>query len=526
MLSIPWIERSFKRQIVFTLFSLIFLTSILAFAKLYYTGKKELGHILESQAHQMLDRLAIAIESDVRYNNYFELSDTITNIYQNNNKLASTKGYLFKIIDISVLDLNNRVLAHSDPKNHPLLLLDKDAEEHERLYEQNSAIQVVWNQDHTELHVMSPIAFGLDTIGTVYMHVSATSLIKAEKALLQYLFTIVLILVCLLFIFVLLFGRWIEKPLHDVIEELDELGTGKVRLPSLSARKDEFSILASSLIKADIRIHSQKKELFDIQQDLHAKVKMEVDKNHEKEQHMLHQSRLAQMGELLSMIAHQWRQPLAGISAIVSTLKVKYELGLFDLEKQGGQEKMITFTTQQLDQIEKNVTNLSHIITDFKDFYKPSRVKELVHIEASAKKAFAMIKASLKKHKITYNEEFADTPKLSLYPNELTQVILNLFQNAIDEMLEKGTPQPTITVKTSSDSHSVFMEVYDNGNGIDEKIFDKIFDPYFSTKASKNGSGLGLYMSKVIIEDHHNGRFYLKKESEQTCFVIAFPVNN
>ena len=237
---------------------------------------------------------------------------------------------------------------------------------------------------------------------------------------------------------------------------------------------------------------------------------------------MIQQSRLAQMGELLSMIAHQWRQPLSTINTIITSMKVRYTLNDFNLENKGTQEELIAYTQKQLNNVEDTVLNLSHTIDDFRDFYKPSKEKKVSLIQEPIDKALDLIKASLKGSDISYDKEYANTPKIAIHFNEVTQVILNLLQNSMEELLQDKTYNPEISIKTFADEDNVYIEVCDNGPGIGKEIAAKIFDPYFSTKDKKNGTGLGLYMSKMIIEEHHKGRLYINEESEHTCFIISF----
>jgi len=278
-----------------------------------------------------------------------------------------------------------------------------------------------------------------------------------------------------------------------------------------------FNYFISRFIKA-------KQELQTLNQELESRVKEEVDKNRMQEQQMLHQSRLAQMGELMSMIAHQWRQPLASINAIQTNITLRLEMNAFDLSTTQGQEDMSDYTKEHLAKIEKTVIGLSHTIDDFKDFYKPSQKKSIYPLHEPIDKACALIQASFKRHEIQLKTNFDESLKFNFHLNEMTQVILNLLQNSIDEFLEHKTDQASISLRTyQDDNNALKIEICDNGQGVDEEIADKIFEPYFSTKTSKNGSGLGLYMSKMIIEGHHSGSFHLHQEKGTTCFVISFP---
>jgi len=524
MLLYSWIKRSFIRQIIFVLFSIMSLVSVLSMVMFYYDEKNELEHIVETQSLKLIDGIVISIHNDVRYNNYYKIYTHISNIYNNNNNLSSTKGDLFKILDITIVDLDNKVISHTNPKEYPIQLKYKNINKMELLFKNKEGTQFVWNDTHTKLHLKSNILFASEVIGTVYINANATSLIKKETILLRNILYLLFILIILLFILVFLFGKWIERPLHNIIKELDKLGDGIITFPLLLNRKDEFFSIAKSIMEADERIYLQKKDLFEIQANLKNKVKQEITKNRETEKYMLHQSRLAQMGELLSMIAHQWRQPLALINVIIFTIKMRLDLNEFDLDKKSGQEELILFTNEQLDIIEETTGGLSTIIDDFKDFYKPSKEKAVIKLNEPVNKAISMVKASFEKNMITLRETYEDTPKVSIYTNELTHVILNLLQNSMDELIEHKVQNPKITIKNFSNDSTVILEISDNGEGIDEETAKKIFDPYFSTKESKNGTGLGLYMSKVIIENHHNGKLFLKDDNIQTCFVISLPI--
>ncbi len=277
-----------------------------------------------------------------------------------------------------------------------------------------------------------------------------------------------------------------------------------------------FNFFITQLAKSYTQIQT-------LNETLEQRVHEEISKNRRQEKHLLHQSRLAQMGEILSMIAHQWRQPLSSINAIITSMKLKYSLKDFELDKQSGQQALISYTQNQLDHIEDTVVSLSEIIDDFKDFYKPTKSRRTVPVYQPVERALSLVEASFKSKQIHYHRSYEESSMVNVHFNELTQVILNLLQNAMEELLENQTTEPMVTIRTCGDEKNAYIEICDNGNGIDKKLSEKIFEPYFSTKEAKNGSGLGLYMSKIIIEEHHQGDLYLKENSEQTCFVISLP---
>ena len=232
--------------------------------------------------------------------------------------------------------------------------------------------------------------------------------------------------------------------------------------------------------------------------DLNKQIKEEVEKNRKKDQQILNQSRLAQMGEMISMIAHQWRQPLAAISSTTINLQMKLLLDTFDLSTK---EESKEYLKEQLSKIEDYVQNLTTTIDDFRDFYKPNKESIVTTFENVVKKALNIIKSSLDSHDIKLTFEYKSKNKLKLYENEMVQVILNILKNTQDNFIEKKIINPEIKITITKNS----ITICDNGGGVPDDIIENIFDPYFSTKDEKNGTGLGLYMSKIIVQDHHKG---------------------
>ncbi len=270
------------------------------------------------------------------------------------------------------------------------------------------------------------------------------------------------------------------------------------------------------------KLTASQEALFELNHDLESRITQAIDQNRQQEQKMLHQSRLAQMGELLSMIAHQWRQPLASINAITSQLRVKCELKALDLSN----EKDLDHLKEHLHKIEKSTLTLSQTISDFKDFYKPSLEKELLSLDKPLKRALSIVEPSFHSCSITLSTDYQSTRKHSMHLNEMTQVVLNLIQNAIDELVYHQVKEPQINLSTYDKDGFSYISLCDNGEGITTDIRDKIFEPYFSTKENKNGSGLGLYMSKMIIEGHHQGKIYFESTPSGSCFFIALKIED
>ncbi len=244
------------------------------------------------------------------------------------------------------------------------------------------------------------------------------------------------------------------------------------------------------------------------------KLKLEIEdalkKVKQKDKAMLEQSRLAQMGEMMSMIAHQWRQPLTAISATSGNLTLKAKLDMLDNE-----------TVVELgEKISEYSQHLSGTINDFRDFFKPNKDLLDITYKELVKSVLSIIEDSLETKNIELKQDLKSEAVLSSYPNELKQVILNLLKNAEDILLEKEIEHPTIIIETEDN----ILRVRDNAGGVPKDIIEKVFDPYFSTKTQKDGTGLGLYMSKTIIEEHCAGELRVYNDELGAVFEIKLPL--
>ena len=257
------------------------------------------------------------------------------------------------------------------------------------------------------------------------------------------------------------------------------------------------------------------KELAQLNMDLVERIDKEVEKNMRKDRVMMQQSRLAQVGETISMIAHQWRQPLNTLSLITEGIYIKYTIGKLD------QESMQVFkeTTQ------KQIQQMSDTIDDFRNFFKPEKEKMVFKLESSVNHVYTILNHMLEEESIVMNIDIEENIYISGYPNELRQVLVNIINNAKDALVENNLDKKKIiNINAVSKEDKVSIVIEDNAGGIPDDIIDNIFDPYFSTKDEKNGTGLGLYMSKIIIEDHMNGSLSVSNSNLGASFQIELEV--
>jgi PAS domain S-box-containing protein len=231
----------------------------------------------------------------------------------------------------------------------------------------------------------------------------------------------------------------------------------------------------------------------------------------EKEKMMLLQSKHSAMGEMISMIAHQWRQPLACISSIINRIKLKNNMNKIDKD----------FLNNILDETNVYIQYMSNTIDDFRNFFSIDTKKELTTLNEIVLNVYKMINKSFNSQNINIEIEDSKLSERFLFKNELVQILLNILNNAKDAFLEKDIKNPKITISFSENENYQNIFIEDNAGGIDEKIILNIFDPYFSTKSKKNGSGLGLYICKTILEKNNLGIITVKNKNNGVIFAIT-----
>ncbi len=247
-------------------------------------------------------------------------------------------------------------------------------------------------------------------------------------------------------------------------------------------------------------------------QDITERKKLEIELQ-EKEEMMIAQSRHAAMGEMISMIAHQWRQPITVISMVANNLLADVEFE--DVQPQNVKKSAIKVLEQS--------HHLSQTIDDFKNFFRPNKKTELSLVSDILEENFKIMGKSLENNNITVEKNYESHSEIETYSRELLQVFINILKNAKEALMENNTLDPTIFIATKEDNDNIYISICNNGEGIDPEIISKIYDPYFSTKDEKIGTGLGLYMTKTIIQKHLNGSIKAVNREDGVCFEISLP---
>jgi signal transduction histidine kinase len=245
--------------------------------------------------------------------------------------------------------------------------------------------------------------------------------------------------------------------------------------------------------------------------ELQQEVDKQLEKRLENEYLLMQQSKLATMGEMIGHIAHQWRQPLAQLGGIFMNLDASYAHG----------ELNAKYMEKHIKSGNELIKYMSQTIDDFRYFFEPNREKKLFDVEQYIQNAINIIEASFTYYHIELEViRLKNMPLIMGYASEFSQVILNLLDNAKDILMEREIKNAKIIIEMVVLNDEVVVIIKDNAGGIDKLFIDKIFDIYFSTKRDKGGSGLGLYMSKLIIERKGMGRLSVVKGEEGAIFSI------
>jgi len=261
------------------------------------------------------------------------------------------------------------------------------------------------------------------------------------------------------------------------------------------------------------KVSEDAKLLENLNSTLQMRVQIEIEKNREKEQLLVEKSRFIALGEMISNIAHQWRQPLSELSSILMNIKFKHDLNALD-------DKTMQ---KKSDEASKVIEYMSHTIDDFRNFFMPKKDSETFFIHNVIDSVMTIISSSLEYNNINVGIEIDKKIKVNTYLNEYQQVVLNIMNNAKDVLMESNKKNRLILIKSSEESNSVILSIEDNGGGILTKPKNKIFEPYFSTKSASNGTGIGLYMSKIIIDKNMNGKLRVVNTSQGAKFLINIP---
>jgi signal transduction histidine kinase/ABC-type nitrate/sulfonate/bicarbonate transport system substrate-binding protein len=266
-----------------------------------------------------------------------------------------------------------------------------------------------------------------------------------------------------------------------------------------------------------IIVDEKTKNLKELNETLEDRIKKAIEENSKKDAVLFQQTKNAQMGEMIGNIAHQWRQPLSLISTAASGIQAQKLYGTITPEKED----------EALNAIIEKVNFLSNTIDIFRDYIKEKKELKDVILQDRLNNDIQIIEASLTNNYIVLrkNIDTSEPIQISILAGELSQVIINILNNAKDILVERKIETPIIKISLVKQNYRAIISIEDNAGGIKDEIFTKIFNPYFTTKHQSNGTGLGLYMSKEIVEKHLYGKLYVENTKRGAKFIIELPLS-
>ena len=282
------------------------------------------------------------------------------------------------------------------------------------------------------------------------------------------------------------------------------------RLPILGS--DELGRVTHNFNQFLDKVEVMDREIKTYAKELEARVQDELMKNREKDQLMIRQSRNAALGEMMGNIAHQWRQPINALGLLIQDIKDAFDFNELTPE-------YLQKTSRRSMEI---IDKMSTTIDDFRDFFRPNKKVDAFAIKEVVYNAVNIIGATLESNSIVLRENFESEGVVQGYANEFSQVVLNILSNAQYQLMKNNPTDNRFIDIAIEEKHGVVeLIIGDNGGGIDSEVMEKIFDPYFTTKDQGEGTGIGLYMSKMIIEKNMDGKIWVRNSNLGAEFIIS-----
>ncbi|WP_164885331.1 ATP-binding protein [Geovibrio thiophilus] len=295
--------------------------------------------------------------------------------------------------------------------------------------------------------------------------------------------------------------------------------TGFMTFSSLEKERDwDDDIVSLLTIVSEILVNVldrkyMQEELMELYALMEEKVRHEVERSMEHKKLLIQQSKLAAMGEMLGNIAHQWRQPLNALNLSFFELKYIKDSGELTDDK----------LKDILDRVNALIQQMSATVDDFRNFFKENKEQAEFLLSDCVRKALYLVQAFFEEHRIDVELRIDSELMVSGYPGELAQVFLNILNNAKDALTEKNVAEPQVIVRVYYENGKAVAEIEDNAGGVNEGLQERIFEPYFTTKPEGKGTGIGLYMSKMIVENSMPGQLSVRNTDKGACFRIELP---
>ena len=323
---------------------------------------------------------------------------------------------------------------------------------------------------------------------------------------------------------VLIFHTTVVNILRQMIRHIEKTPSDKMdyalhRHNELSILQNRYNQQLDTILNHQHRLETKKKAIEDFNKVLQQRIDEEVEKSSQHQKILIQQTKMAEMGEMIGNIAHQWRQPLTSLALIIQNLEDADEYG----------ELTQAYLRKSVYKAMEQIQFMSKTIDDFRNFFDPDKEPSVFDLGQAMAHAASIARPVLEHNRIAVVIPIADNVPLKVYgyENELKQVLINILLNAKDAFTHRNhsrsdatLPEAKVTVTIDGVDGYYRIRIEDNAGGIPESILDRIFTPYFTTKEEGEGTGIGLYMSKMIIEQNMNGRIEAHNTANGACFTI------
>jgi signal transduction histidine kinase len=382
-------------------------------------------------------------------------------------------------------------------------------------------------------HYSYPVLFSGIKWGWISIGLSLEQYNKNMQSMYQNSFLLIFAMLIASVLFSYILAKWLVQPISMLNSAARKIAGGDLSVKVDISQKGEIGELALSfnhmtdaLKKSDLqlrnsndvleqRVAQRTEELYHLNQQLDQRVKEEVLKRAEQEQILIGQSRFAAMGEMIGNIAHQWRQPLNALSLLMQNIEYAYENG--SLNEQ--------YINRVVEKGNKLTQSMSQTIDDFRNFFKPNKDFEVFSYAKAYESTMTMVGSSIANNIIKVTEYIDNSVCVNGFSSEFSQVILNILNNAKDALVENKAQDREIVVRIYKENEYAYFMIEDNAGGIQNEILGKIFDPYFTTKEEGKGTGIGLYMSKTIIENNMHGTLKVENSTFGARFTMKIKLH-
>lgn len=446
----------------------------------YYIAKNNYTKELELKTQLLKQRLTLAVSSPI-WNLYYDVVEDIIKIEVQDPYIAS----------ITVNDIDGMLIAKAVYSDNTGLNIHKESFEVNFMNEHIANIEILYDKHEIELKL-------IDNLINQFIQ-----------------FTIVLIFVSI--VFKIAIDRFVINNLKKLKRMVANARKTKKYDTAIELNtNDEFKILAEEFNEMQQAVLNSIGDLEKLNSQLEIRIQEEVDKNSKKEKELYDKAKFVQMGEMLSNIAHHWRQPLSAISTTASSIRIQKQFGSLKDDE----------LLNSLDVIMSQTQKLSSTIDDFRKFFIEEHKENKIYfnLKETIEKLESIISVLLIEKSIDLLLTLEDDIIIYGYQNELFQVILNLVNNSIEAFEDKKNIfNKEIHISSFKDSNNIYIVTEDNAGGIQDEYIEKIFDPYFTTKHKKQGVGVSLYMCKEIVYKHHNGEIKVTNTKNGAKFTINIP---